>query len=158
MSEPMPATAVARAKRRVPRRLIVALTLLALLVAFEVGVRVIQPDTLTYTANVPTSWPDYQYEHRVITDPRAVAGWYAAVNAHPHPLFQVNVLSSIFIHCNGLIFADESYQFAFTWHGLPLETASTTETSCGPILWLTSGGLPSLRGYALPAALPTPTP
>lgn len=156
MNEPLSlATARARAKLRMPRRLVAALTALALLTAFEVGVRLIQPDTLVYTATIAQgsiASPTYQHIHLTITNPRAIATWYAAVGARPVE----NVFSTAFVHCNGLYYLGESYRFEFTWHDLPIETATSNNmTNCGPEMQLTSGGLPGVREYALPYPLPT---
>lgn len=156
MNEPLSvASTPALARPRMPRSLLVALTALALLTAFEVGVRLIQPDTLVYTATIAQGSivsPTYQHIHLTITNPRAVAKWYAAVNSSPVD----NVFSTIFVHCNGLYYLGESYRFEFTWHGLPIETATSNNvTNCGPEMQLTSGGLPGVREYALPYPLPT---
>lgn len=158
MREPLSiASTPARAKSRMPRSLLVALTLLALLIVFEMGVRLIQPDTLVYTAAVgygSYASPTYQHVHLTITNPQAVARWYAAVNSRPVD----TVLSTVLLHCNGLYDLGASYRFEFTWHGLPIETATSNMTGCGPELRLTSGGLPGLREYALPYPLPSVSP
>lgn len=114
MRDPTPATTTARANQRFPRRLIVALALLAAFVIVEIGVRLIQPDTLTYTTNVGVSQSTYRYAHGTVTDPHTVAQWYAIVNATPLPFNQDNVfISSTFVQCNGMVY-DNSYQTPIT--------------------------------------------
>lgn len=146
-----------RTKPRVPRGLIAALALLALLLAFEVTVRLIQPDRMTYTATIAegsAADPTYRHAHVTTTDPRVVAQWYAAVNADPIPFDQTNAFTFDFVHCNGMAYSGQSYRFEFTWHGLPLETVTSSDwTNCGVVLWVTSGGIPDPQAYRVPEAL-----
>jgi hypothetical protein len=151
MSDPTPATPTSRrAKRRVPRRLIVVLALLAIVAAFEVGIRLIQPDSLTYTTKIDAGFGQYTSRYGTITDPRMVAQWHTLINATP--LDQDNVFVSTFVYCNGMVFSD-SYDVEFSWHGLPIESVSSSNSSCGTVLWLSSGGLTDPRPYAVAPAL-----
>lgn len=145
-------TTTGRAQRRFPRSLIVALTLLAAFVAFEMCVRLIQPDALTYTTNIEVGLgqDSYHYAHGTTTDPHTVAQWYTTINATP--LDQDNVFVSPFEHCTGLFF-NNSYHFEFTWHGLPIESVSSSNNGCGTSLWMSRGGLTDPRAYTLPYAL-----
>jgi hypothetical protein len=134
------------------------LALLALLLlGFEISVRLIQPDRMTYDASYYTgdfSNPVRHDVHMRVTDPRAIAYWQSAVSANPLPLSRYDFASMIDVHCNEEHFINQSFTFTFSWHGLPLESVTSDDQGCVPTLSLTSGGLLDPRFYALPEPLP----
>lgn len=132
-----------------------------LLLGFEISVRLIPPDSMTYDASFYTgdfSNPVRHHVHMTVTDPRAITHWKSAISSNPLPYSQYNFASMIYVHCNGMHFINQSFTFTFSWHGLILESVTSDDQGCGPTLSLTSGGLPDPRYYALPEPLPDSQP
>lgn len=162
-------------KPRRARRLLAPLPLtliavLALFAAFEVVIRHVPPDGLTFT-EVKISQPispsgkeapaTRALDYSITYDSRRQATidtWYTALN-HGQDL-------GFAPHCNGGPPSGPFYDrtFTFTWHGIAIESADT-DSPCGEWL-LSSGGIPDFWQYRslwtdprqTPDAPPLPSP
>jgi hypothetical protein len=116
-------------------------------VAFEVGVRLLQPDAVSYQIErFPNPYStgsggQYSAVSGTITDPATVARWRAAMTAKPaEPLassyFRWFELS---IYCVGPTFAT----YTFTWHGLPVEVSRTRQRPVGSHFRYREAGYPT---------------
>lgn len=134
-----------RLNRVLARVLIGEIALVALFVACEVGMRHLAPDGLTFTEvkivqgvdaqgqELPTRrTPDYT----VTYDARRQAtinAWYTALN-HGQDL-------GFWPHCPPPLGPTYEHTFTFTWHSIPIESATDEASLCGEWL-LSSGGIP----------------
>lgn len=122
--------------------------LLALFVAFEVGVRLIEPDAVTYDIQtIEPAGPPGPHLHGEVTDPATIARWRAAITAHS---------GDTILHAyeerwqsagcaNGTEFV---VTYTFTWHGLPVEDV-TNGPSCAGGYEVSHGGLPNWNLYLI---------
>jgi len=120
-----------------------ALLLVVLFVAFEIGVRLVTPDELQYSVVQTTNgYTDFSFT-RTITDPATVARWRAAMTATPSGQ---HIWQRGGDCAGGLTFYDISY--TFLWHGLPVETVNLLP-SCAQRFEVSRGGIPDLRSYSI---------
>ena len=133
------------ARQWLTRRRVLGMLRLALLpfFLFEVGIRLVPPDAVQVTS---TAWGVSGYGPtgvgptitQTVTDPREIARVRDAISAgltsqvawFPGPVI-----------CNGGF--GESVTYRFTWHGIPVEEATSRSTNCGDmvILAVSSGGV-----------------
>jgi hypothetical protein len=122
-------------------------------VAFEVGVRLLQPDAVSYQIErFPNPYStgsggQYSAVSGTITDPATVARWRAAMTAKPAEPIANSYLRSWWqdIYCIGPTFAT----YTFTWHGLPVEVVSDAPAACGESLQISRGGIPDWNTYTI---------
>ncbi|MGH2503389.1 MAG: hypothetical protein ACRDID_12865 [Ktedonobacterales bacterium] len=159
-----------RAHRLLARLSLSLIALLALFIAFEVVIRHMPPDGLTYT-EVKISQPispsgkeapaTRALDYSIAYDSRRQATidtWYNALNRGQD--------IGSFPHCNGGPPNGPFYErtFTFTWRGIAVESA-TAGSPCGEWL-LSSGGIPDFWQYRslwtdprqAPDAPPLPSP
>lgn len=116
-----------------------AILLGAVLVAFEVGVRLLTPDTVWYEAQSTTNGNLDFTTSGTVTDAATIAPWRAAMTETP---------SGKFLWQSGGTCAPHSASYVFLWHGLPLEVV-TSLPRCGDQYEITSGGIPDPRTYVV---------
>lgn len=130
---------------------LVALVILALFVAFEVGIRLVQPNGMTFA--------EYDSSGRALTmlrydQPQMVGGWYTYVNNERSLGFAAP--------CSfPLTYSPETFVFTFTWYGIPVETLSGQNANICAQYKRSAGGIPDLfNTYFLtnPNARSTPPP
>lgn len=140
-----------RGWRRWQRRLIlVAAIAVAVFVAFEVGVRLAQPDAVQYETRSSIDGGPVTIRAGTVTDSVRVAKWRAAMTAQSGR----RLLPEAYVHawlrlntCAPLGYYAATYRF--TWHGLPVEVVSPAP-SCGYGLYeISSGGLTDPRTYLI---------
>jgi hypothetical protein len=131
------------------RRILVSIAILALLlIGFEVGVRLMPPDEVSYDIQtIEPSGPPDPHLHGVITDPVTVARWRAVMTAQPDSL----LISAYIERWQGVGCASGTYfvaTYRFTWHGLPVEVVSPGP-SCAAGFQVTSGGISDWNTYII---------
>jgi len=130
------------------RSLIVRLIMLALIVlfaAFEIGVRLLPPDEVQYTAVAQFDGTVISSTSGTITDPATVARYRAAMTATPSGKF---VWQGWHSTCAGT--DPFSYTYTFLWHGLPVEVVSQAPFCTGNQYQISSGGITDPRTYYIP--------
>lgn len=121
------------------RTRIVALAgiVLLLFILFEIGIRFIPPNGMTYTWDHPTSGiPIFQ---KSSTNPKTVAYWYQYTNNGKTPVYMAT--------CNGrppVPGPSEQMTFTFTFYGVPIESFSNDDANDCPWYGQSAGGLPDL--------------
>lgn len=136
-----------RLNRVLARVLIGEIALVALFVAFEVVIRHLPPDGLTFTEVKITLQPisatgqqgpaTRALDYSISYDARQQATintWYDALNGGQD-------IGGPFLHCTTLPGPEYDHTFTFTWHGIPIESATDQASLCGDWL-LSSGGIP----------------
>jgi hypothetical protein len=113
------------------------------LVLFEVGVRLLTPDTVRYGVQVNTSGAPTTTQTGTITDPTTIAHWRAAVTETPSGHLLIGTLTSQNT-CAPLSY--ETADYVFLWHGIAIEAVSSLPVCDGEYqIW--TGGLPDPRTY-----------
>ena len=119
-------------------------------VAFEVGVRMVTPDTIHYrivSVNYLTIPETVQVQTGTLTDAAGVAKWRAGLVATPIDSLWGSYLAALTgVHCNGG--GSISATALFTWHGLPVEVASPGPDCSQPMV-ITQGWLPDFYVYSV---------
>ena len=134
-------------RRFLTRRRTLALTaaLVVAFAAFEVGVRLLQPDTMRYTIQTFNPVGPGSTVSGTITDPAAIVYWRAAMTARP----QMSLKDSYIARWQGAGCSVGTFSVAtyrFTWHGLPVEVVSPGP-SCAGGYAISSGGIPDWNTY-----------
>lgn len=123
---------------------------LVLFVAFEVGVRMVTPDTVHYrivSVNYLTIPETVQIQTGTLTNAAAIEKWRAGLVATPiESLWGSYLAALIGVHCNGG--GSISATALFTWHGLPVEAASPGPDCAHPMV-ISQGGLPDFYAYSV---------
>jgi hypothetical protein len=136
--------------RRILRSLGLVSVLLLLFVAFEVGIRYVPPDGMTYTMYDTREFDSYG--HAVAPTTR----WHTLTFAAPHDQQVINTYLQTLNDRNGeqpsswvspayscgRTLSPDKYQFefVFTWHGIPVQ--SWYDADCG--FMQSSGGIPNI--------------
>jgi hypothetical protein len=119
---------------------------LVLFVAFEVGVRQITPDAVSYEIVTVNPVGPGRTQSGAITEPATIAKWRSAMTAQPGKR-----LSDAYFTAwwgTGCAFGTTvSGTVRFTWHGLPVEVASPAPGCAFMSSVLSSGGLPAPQIY-----------
>jgi hypothetical protein len=126
-------------KWKVVRRIIIGAIITFLI--FEVGIRFVPADGLSYTA-----YQDGQLVYTYSTsDQSVITSWQNALNSNQAPAVAVN--------CSHGLDPNPIYRtWMFTWHSIPVETATNNPTECG--YGLSSGGLPNVFTLSVPHQYP----
>ena len=122
-----------------------ALLLVVAFVAFEVGVRLVTPDAVRYTAVDQFHGTVYSSTSGTITDPATVAQWQADMTANPSGKY---VWQGWHSTCAGT--DPYSYTYTFLWHGLPVEVVTQAPFCAGGLYQISSGGVTDPRAYLIP--------
>lgn len=133
-----------------PILLRILLILVAVLVVFEVGIRLLTPDTVRYDLQVSTNGGPTITRTGTITNPTTIARWRAAVLETPSGHLLIGTLIREWqkqINCAPLSYATASY--VFLWHGLVMESVASLPV-CTEEYTISSGGLPDPRTYFVP--------
>lgn len=139
-----------RVRFRRSRNLVILTTtllLLALFIAFQISVRLLTPDTLSYHVSLSNNGETAVTQSGTITDQQTIAEWRTQMTRHPSGRLLIDTLNLPWQapqSCAPLSVYSATY--TFRWHGLPIEVVSTLP-SCGPEYMITSGGLPDLRTF-----------
>lgn len=131
------------------RRALAVIAALALgFVVFEVGVRIVPPDAVSYDIQtIEPFGPEGPHSHGVVTDPATIARWRAAMTAHPsRPLIEGYLARWQGVGCSYGTVTVAAY--TFTWRGLPVEVVSPGPGCVGGYQ-VSSGGLPDWNTYLL---------
>lgn len=137
-----------RLNRVLARILIGEIALVVLFIACEVGMRHLPPDGLTFievkitqpiSATGQEGAATRTLDYSITYDSRRQAtidAWYDALNGGQG-------IGGPFLHCNGGPPDGPYYDhtFTFTWHGIPVESATDEASPC-PAWLLSSGGIP----------------
>lgn len=167
MDLPAP-VAPARVSRRRGRRRYwpVVGVVLALFVLFEVGIRHMPPDGMTYTLY---DTPLFDSQFHPLTTPVTTARTQVYTASHDQhvitkyltALYHGNETPSSvvdpFFRCGDALSLDKyQEEFVFTWHGIPVQ--SWNETDCG--FMQSSGGIPNIFRVSFigPPSTPLPPP
>ena len=129
--------------------LLVCLALVAALVLFEIGVRLLPADAVQYEIQEAADGGPVITGAGTITDPATVARWRAAITAQPSGESLVGTLIAQQrgeIMCSGSGGSFASY--TFLWHGLPIESVSALPT-CIARYMISRGGIPDLGTYLI---------
>ena len=132
------------------RRVLSIIAALALaFVAFEVGVRLLPPDAVSYETQSSVNGGPVTVTSGTINDPSTVRRWYVAMMARPTGR---SLLDLDIAHwqgrdtCAPLGYYAGAYRF--TWHGLPVEVVSPGPTCAGDYQ-ISSGGIPDWNTYVI---------
>ena len=117
-----------------------ALGLVAAFAVFEIGVRLLPPDAVRYSARLTTNGEAIFTKSGTITDPATVARWHAAMTQTPS--------GKLLWQGGGTCAPLSSYAatYTFLWHGLPVEVVSSLPI-CGDQYVVSSGGIPDPGTY-----------
>ncbi len=131
------------------RRLIVmvCLLLVALFAVFEIGVRLLPPDSVRYETQLSTNGGPTIIRTGAITDPATIARLRAEATAQPSGHLLIGTLIGQWRGqdtCAPLSYYSATY--VFLWHGVAIETFSSLPT-CDEQYTVSSGGLPDPRTY-----------
>jgi hypothetical protein len=134
------------------RRIITWLGLVAIggLVLCEVGVRQLPPDTVRFEVQMSTNGGPTVTRTGVVTDPKTIARWRAAVSATPSGQLLAGTLMREWRGqdlCAPLGYFTASY--VFLWHGIVVESVSSLSV-CTEEYMISSGGLPDPHTYFVP--------
>ena len=133
-----------RLNRVLARVLIGEIALVVLIIACEVDMRHLPPDGLTFTEVKIVQGVDAHgqelpairtLDYTITYDSRRQAtidAWYHALN-HGQDL-------GLWPHCPPPLGPNYEHTFTFTWHGIPIESATDEAQPCGDWL-LSSGGI-----------------
>ncbi len=132
------------------RALTVLGALIVVFAAFEVGIRLLPPDAVSYEFQSSVNGGPVMTTSGVITDPATVARWRAAMTAHPSRRSLPNLSIAGWQGRNtcaplGLYTA----RYRFTWHGLPVEVVSHAPGCGGGGYQVSSGGIPDWNTYLI---------
>ncbi|HEX8919153.1 MAG TPA: hypothetical protein VF898_11675 [Chloroflexota bacterium] len=140
--------AVVRGNRRKVIAL-VCLGLVAALVLFEMGVRLLPADAVQYEIQTSFNGGPVITRTATLTDPATVARWRAAMTAQPSGESLVGTLiaqqrGEVMCSGSGGTFAS----YVFLWHGLPTESVSALPT-CIARYMIWRGSIPDLGTYVI---------
>ena len=121
-----------------------ALLLVVVFAAFEIGVRLVTPDEVQYTAVAQFDGTVYSSTSGTITDPATVARYRAAMTATPSGKY---VWQGWHSTCAGT--DPFSYTYTFLWHSLPVEVVSQAPFCTGDQYQISSGGITDPRTYLI---------
>lgn len=135
------------------RRILVTIAIVALLfVAFEIGVRLLPPDAVSYRIdehNLTATGIVVTTISGTVTAPKTVARWRTALTDQP----PAQSLFGIYLSnwegtdtCSRGGYDIATYRF--TWHGLPVAVVSTAP-SCAGRMQISSGGIPDWNTYLI---------
>jgi hypothetical protein len=127
--------------------LLICLVLVASVVLFEIGVRLLPADAVQYEVQGSNNGDSVITRTGTITDSVAVARWRDDVTGSQSGQFLIGTLiaqSREEITCSTLGYYSASY--VFLWHGLPIESVSSLGT-CDEQYMISRGGLPDLQTH-----------
>ncbi|HEU0026682.1 MAG TPA: hypothetical protein VFQ25_06160 [Ktedonobacterales bacterium] len=120
-------------------------SLVVAFVAFEVGVRLLQPDAVQYTIQTVNPNGPGSTISGTITDPATIARWRAAMTERPRMSLKDSYIARWQgVGCSVGTFSVATYRF--TWHELPVEVVSPGP-SCAGGYAISSGGIPDWSTY-----------
>jgi hypothetical protein len=119
---------------------IIAVALAIVLTGYEIAVRQVSPDAVSYDVRETTNGTVVFAKSGTITDPATVTKWRMAVTHQPSERFVWQLGGN----CAPL--TTYTGRYVFLWHGWPIETAASAPT-CGDLYVVTRGGLPDPHLY-----------
>lgn len=131
------------------RRVFVIMCLLVVggFTVFEIGVRLLPPDTVRYEIQIATNGSPAITQTGTITDPATIARLRAEVTAKPSGQLLIGTLIGQWRGqdtCAPLSYYSATY--VFLWHGVTIEAFSSLPT-CDEQYAVSSGGLPDPRTF-----------
>lgn len=139
------------------RRALTVVFLLIIFLGFEIGVRLLPPDTIYYTiVTRHPNGPDTTVSGTV-TNPATVARWRATMTAQPSGQPVLGIYMSSLIGANNCSRGQYMIPtYSFLWRGIPVEVA-TYSPSCVPRIQVSRGFIPDWNTYFV-EPLPQPGP
>lgn len=129
---------------------VVCLALVAAIILFEIGVRLLPADEVQYQIKVSINGGPVITRTGAITDQSTVARWRDAMTAGVQGTSGHFLISTLIAQQRGEIVCAplESYtaSYVFFWHGLPIESVSPLGT-CDEQYIISRGGLPDMNTH-----------
>ncbi len=135
----------ARTRRGLVVRLTLVALVVALIVAFEIGVRQVTPDAVQYSVQWSINGGPIYSKDGTITNPATVARWRATMTATPSGKYIWQGRGST---CS--VLTAYSISYVFFWHGLPVEVVTQAPFCGGGLYQISSGGIMDPRAYLIP--------
>ncbi|HEX8730448.1 MAG TPA: hypothetical protein VF725_00200 [Ktedonobacterales bacterium] len=128
-------------RQRHPRLTRALACILLLFLFFEIGIRFIPPNGMTYTRVDLSGKLAKTFRS---TDPQTVDSWHARLTGF-NWIWTPEVINNSFVHCGSILgYQPGTSDYTFTYDGIPVESfTGDDQATCGTMLE-SAGGIPNL--------------